>query len=63
MTLKLTTSFGGAVSNRIDKYLHNFKRLVENAEIENSKLYPEGESTDHLPSSSKKSRSRAVEGE
>src|SRR2546423_6812002 len=29
ITLKLTSSFGGAVSNRVDKYLHNFKRLVE----------------------------------
>jgi uncharacterized membrane protein len=29
VTLKLTSSFGGAVSNRVDKYLHNFKRLVE----------------------------------
>jgi uncharacterized membrane protein len=29
VTLKLTTSFGGAVSNRVDKYLHNFKRLIE----------------------------------
>ena len=29
VTLKLASSFGGAVSNRIDKYLHNFKRLVE----------------------------------
>ena len=29
ITLKLTSSFGGAVSSRIDKYLHNFKRLVE----------------------------------
>ena len=29
VTLKLTSSFGAAVSNRIDKYLHNFKRLVE----------------------------------
>ena len=29
VTLKLTSSFGGAVSYRIDKYLHNFKRLVE----------------------------------
>jgi uncharacterized membrane protein len=26
---KLTSSFGGAVSNRVDRYLHNFKRLVE----------------------------------
>jgi uncharacterized membrane protein len=32
VTLKLTSSFGGAVSRRIDKYLHNFKRLVENGE-------------------------------
>jgi uncharacterized membrane protein len=29
VTLKLTSSFGGAVSNRVDKYLHNFKRLIE----------------------------------
>ena len=29
VTLRLTSSFGGAVSNRIDKYLHNFKRLIE----------------------------------
>src|SRR5204863_9675405 len=29
VTLKLTSSFGGAVSTRIDKYLHNFKRLIE----------------------------------
>ena len=29
VTLKLTSSFGGAVSGRIDKYLHNFKRLIE----------------------------------
>lgn len=29
VTLKLTSSFGGAISYRIDKYLHNFKRLVE----------------------------------
>jgi uncharacterized membrane protein len=29
VTLKLTSSFGGAVSHRVDKYLHNFKRLVE----------------------------------
>ena len=32
VTLKLTSSFGGAVSRRIDKYLHNFKRLVESEE-------------------------------
>jgi len=29
VTFKLSSSFGGAVSNRVDKYLHNFKRLVE----------------------------------
>ena len=29
ITLKLTSSFGGAVSRRVDRYLHNFKRLVE----------------------------------
>src|SRR5947209_1432847 len=27
--LKLTSSFGGAVGRRVDKYLHNFKRLME----------------------------------
>src|SRR5438477_8119552 len=27
--LKLTSSFGGAVSTRIDKYLRNFKKLIE----------------------------------
>src|ERR1700674_5422970 len=26
---KLTSSFGGVVSDRVDKYLHNFKKLVE----------------------------------
>jgi uncharacterized membrane protein len=31
VTLKLASSFGGAVAGRIDKYLHNFKRLVEKA--------------------------------
>jgi uncharacterized membrane protein len=29
VTLKLTSSFGGAVSHRVDEYLHNFKKLVE----------------------------------
>jgi len=29
ITLKLTSSFGGAVAGRIDKYLRNFKRLIE----------------------------------
>jgi len=29
VTLKLTSSFGGAVSHRVDRYLHNFKKLVE----------------------------------
>jgi uncharacterized membrane protein len=37
ITLKLTSSFGGAVSNRVDKYLHNFKRLIENSQIEETK--------------------------
>jgi uncharacterized membrane protein len=29
VTLKLTSSFGAAVSNRVDRYLHNFKKLIE----------------------------------
>jgi len=29
VTLKLTSSFGGTVSNRVDRYLRNFKRLIE----------------------------------
>jgi len=29
ITFKLTSSFGGAVSKRVDKYLRNFKRLIE----------------------------------
>jgi uncharacterized membrane protein len=29
VSLKLTSSFGGGVSNRVDKYLRNFKRLIE----------------------------------
>lgn len=29
VTLKLTSSFGGAVSSRVDRYLHNFKKLIE----------------------------------
>ena len=29
VSLKLSSSFGGAVSRRVDRYLHNFKRLVE----------------------------------
>ena len=29
VTLKLTSSFGGNVSYRVDKYLRNFKRLIE----------------------------------
>jgi uncharacterized membrane protein len=29
VTLKLSSSFGGAVSRRVHRYLHNFKRLVE----------------------------------
>jgi uncharacterized membrane protein len=29
VTFRLTSSFGGAVSNRVDRYLTNFKRLIE----------------------------------
>ena len=29
ITFKLTSSFGGAVARRVEKYLRNFKRLVE----------------------------------
>lgn len=29
VTLKISSNFRGALSRRIDKYLHNFKRLVE----------------------------------
>ncbi len=29
ITLKLTSSFGGAVSRRVDRYLRNFKTLIE----------------------------------
>jgi uncharacterized membrane protein len=29
VTLKVSSSFDGAVSRRVDKYLHNFKRLIE----------------------------------
>jgi uncharacterized membrane protein len=29
VTLKLSSSFGGTVSNRVDRYLRNFKRLIE----------------------------------
>jgi uncharacterized membrane protein len=29
VSLKITSIFNGAVSRRVDRYLHNFKRLVE----------------------------------
>jgi uncharacterized membrane protein len=29
VTLRLTSSFGGVISNRVNKYLRNFKRLIE----------------------------------
>src|SRR6266576_4651195 len=29
VTLKLSSNFGGAISNRVDRYLENFKRLIE----------------------------------
>jgi uncharacterized membrane protein len=41
--LKLTSSFGGAISHRIDKYLHNFKRSVE-ANRASMRLYAVAES-------------------
>jgi uncharacterized membrane protein len=31
LSFKLTSSFGGAVSHRVEKYLHNFKHLVEDS--------------------------------
>ena len=34
ITLKLASSFGGAVASRVGKYLRNFKRLIETGEIE-----------------------------
>ncbi len=34
VTFKLTSSFGGAVARRVDRYLHNFKRLIEERESE-----------------------------
>jgi uncharacterized membrane protein len=37
ITFKLTSSFGGAVSRRVDKYLHNFKRLIEKRTGESEK--------------------------
>jgi uncharacterized membrane protein len=36
ITFKLTSSFGGAVSRRVDRYLHNFKRLIEERELEDA---------------------------
>jgi uncharacterized membrane protein len=36
VTFKLASSFGGAVSSRIGKYLHNFKRQVEKAAERNA---------------------------
>jgi len=32
VTLKLTSSFRGAVSRRVDRYLQNFKRIIEQGE-------------------------------
>jgi len=37
VTFKLTSSFGGAVSRRVDRYLHNFKRLIEECELEDAR--------------------------
>jgi len=36
ITFKLTSSFGGAVSRRVDRYLHKFKRLIEERESEDA---------------------------
>ncbi len=32
ITLKLTSSFGGAVSRRVDRYLRNFKTLISDSD-------------------------------
>jgi uncharacterized membrane protein len=38
MTLKVSSSFGGSrtVSRRVARYLHNFKRLIEERELEDA---------------------------
>jgi len=36
VTLKVSSSFDGAVSRRVDRYLHNFKRLIEEQESEDA---------------------------
>jgi uncharacterized membrane protein len=35
VTFKLASRFGGALSSRVDRYLHNFKRLIEERESGN----------------------------
>src|SRR5438105_5079625 len=42
VNFKLTSSFGGAVSHRVDKYLHNFKRLVEAGATSDRLLHERG---------------------
>jgi uncharacterized membrane protein len=34
ITLKVSSSLDGAVSRRVDRYLHNFKRMIEEREPE-----------------------------
>jgi uncharacterized membrane protein len=46
ITLKLTSSFGGAVGRRVGKYLRNFKRLIE---IESGPGQPIARSVKILP--------------
>jgi uncharacterized membrane protein len=36
ITLKVSSRFDGAVSSRVDRYLHNFKRLIEEREAEDA---------------------------
>ena len=38
VTLKLTSSFGGAISDRVGAYLRNFKTLIENESITDNPL-------------------------
>ena len=36
ITLKVSSRFDGAVSRRVERYLHNFKRLIEERESEDA---------------------------
>jgi uncharacterized membrane protein len=35
ITLKVSSIFDGALSRRVDRYLHNFKRLIEERDVKN----------------------------